>query len=236
MYGLDLIQYLKEASYPVTGTPLVAFLGDSVTHGAFECLQGAGENCNFDFDAVYHAVLARELRRINNWLPVSILNAGVAGDSAKCALSRIDRDVIARRPDLCVVNFALNDVNDPLEVYRASLGEVFDRLAAAGIPVILLTPNMMNTYVHPDTIPMYRAYAAVTADYQNSGRMDAYVDAARALAAERDIPVADTYLRWKSLAAAGEDTTACLANYINHPTRPMHRLFAEALLEDLETV
>ena len=128
MNGLHLIQYLKEASYPVTGTPLVAFLGDSVTHGAFECLQGAGENCNFDFDAVYHAVLARELRRINNWLPVSILNAGVAGDSAKCALSRIDRDVIARRPDLCVVNFALNDVNDPLEVYRASLGEVFDRL------------------------------------------------------------------------------------------------------------
>ena len=100
MNGLHLIQYLKEASYPVTGTPLVAFLGDSVTHGAFECLQGAGENCNFDFDAVYHAVLARELRRINNWLPVSILNAGVAGDSAKCALSRIDRDVIARRPDL----------------------------------------------------------------------------------------------------------------------------------------
>ena len=42
--------------------------------------------------------------------------------------------------------------------------------------------------------------------------------------------------RWKSLAAAGEDTTACLANYINHPTRPMHRLFAEALLEVLETV
>ena len=30
MNGLHLIQYLKEASYPVTGTPLVAFLGDSV--------------------------------------------------------------------------------------------------------------------------------------------------------------------------------------------------------------
>ena len=26
MNGLHLIQYLKEASYPVTGTPLVAFL------------------------------------------------------------------------------------------------------------------------------------------------------------------------------------------------------------------
>ena len=34
MNGLHLIQYLKEASYPVTGTPLVAFLGDSVTHAS----------------------------------------------------------------------------------------------------------------------------------------------------------------------------------------------------------
>ena len=90
MNGLHLIQYLKEASYPVTGTPLVAFLGDSVTHGAFECLQGAGENCNFDFDAVYHAVLARELRRINHWL----------AEHSHCGCSGRQRQVrsVAHRP------------------------------------------------------------------------------------------------------------------------------------------
>lgn len=233
MNGLHLISYLQGAHYPVTGTPLVAFFGDSVTHGAFECIEGSGAGCNFDFDSVYHAVFARDLRRYNSWLPVSILNAGVAGDSAKCARERVDRDVIAHHPDLCVVNFALNDVNDPLDVYRTSLGEVLDRLQAAEIPVILLTPNMLNTYVHPDTIPMYREYAAVTAEYQNSGRMDTYVNTARTLAAERGIPVADAYRRWKALEAAGEDITACLANYINHPTRPMHRLFAKALLDVL---
>lgn len=231
MNGYDLIHHLKTAVYPETGTPLIAFFGDSVTHGAFECIERDGADCVFDPDAVYHAVFARELRRINSWLPVSILNAGVAGGSARSGLARIERDVIAHRPELCVVNFALNDVNDPLEVYRASLGEVFDRLLAAGIPTILLTPNMLNTYVHPDTISKFRDYAAVTAEYQNSGRMDAYVDAARRLAAERSIPVADAYAKWKAMAALGMDTTVCLANYINHPTREMHGLFAESLLE-----
>ena len=236
MDGLHLIQHLKTARYPATGTPLIAFFGDSVTHGAFECIQGEEAGCIFDFDAVYHAVLVREMHRINGWLPVSVLNAGVAGDSAACALARMDRDVIARHPDLCVVNFALNDINDSPELYRASLGEIFDRLTEAGIAAVLLTPNMLNTYVHPETIPMYRDYEAVTAGYQNSGRMDTYVDAARELAAARGIPVADAYRRWKELATEGTDTTACLANYINHPSRPMHRIFAEELLKVLNGI
>lgn len=236
MNGYDLIHHLKTAVYPETGAPLVAFFGDSVTHGAFECLDTAGADCVFDFDAVYHAVLARELRRVNPWLPVSILDAGVSGGSARSSLARIERDVISHRPDLCVVNFALNDVNDPLEVYRASLAEILDRLSEAGIPTVLLTPNMLNTYVHPDTVPKFRAYAAVTAEYQNSGRMDAYVDAARELAAERSLPIADAYAKWKAMAAAGQDTTVCLANYINHPTRELHRLFAETLFETLQAL
>ena len=231
---MNLIQYLKDAQYPYTGTPTVCFLGDSVTHGAFECIQGDTAGCIFDFEAVYHNRLRRELLKVNPWLPVNIINAGVAGDNARSALTRLDREVIGRRPDLCVVNFALNDVNDPLDVYVGSLGAIFDRLRAAGIPVIFLTANMLNTYVRPDTIPMYRDYAAVTASYQNGGRMDAYVDAARQAALVRGIPVADAYAKWKALQRSGVDVTLCLANRINHPTREMHALFVDALMEVLD--
>lgn len=230
---MNLIKYLQEAVYPHTGTPVVAFFGDSVTHGVFECIQDSPIGGACDFTAVYHNQLRVKCLETNPWLPVNIINAGVAGDNARMGLLRMEREVLAHHPDLCVVNFALNDVNESLESYTASLGEIFDRLRDAGIPAILLTPNMMNTYVHPDTIPMYKAYAAVTADYQNSGRMDTYVEAARTLAKERHIPVADAYARWKALADKGEDTTVLLANYINHPTRPMHALFVEALLEVL---
>ncbi len=231
---MNLIQYLKNASYPATGTPVIAFLGDSVTHGAFECVVREGCNCIFDFDAVYHARLGRKLREVCDWLPVSIINAGVAGDNAAMGLARVERDVIAHHPDICVVNFGLNDIGGTVEAYIASLRAIFEKLQAAGIRVILLTPNLINSYVHEDTVPVFKEYAANTAAWYAEGRMDAYIDAARALADNMGIPVADAYARWKQMAAEGKDITALLSNYINHPTREMHEIFAEELFRTLD--
>lgn len=231
---MNLIQYLKTAVYPHTGAPVIAFFGDSVTHGAFECVRRDTAGCIFDFDAVYHERLRKMLLTVNPWLPVSIINAGVAGDNAPLALNRLERDVIAHKPHICVVNFCLNDLSETVEEYTAALREIFTRLIAADIRPILLTPSMLNTYVHPDTIPMYKDFAAVTAGWHQSGVMDVYVDAARALATELGVTVADAYARWKTLEAEGMDVTANLANYINHPTRQLHQIFADVLLEALD--
>ena len=231
---MNLIQYLQTATYPHTGTPIIAFLGDSVTHGAFECIQGDSAGCIFDMDAVYHERLRRMLLAVNPWLPVSIINAGVAGDNAIMGLARLERDVISHKPHICVVNFCLNDLSETVEEYVAALREIFIRLMAADIRPILLTPSMLNTYVHPDTIPMYRDFAAVTAGWHQSGVMDGYVEAAKTLAAELGVAVADAYAKWKALEAEGMDVTENLANYINHPSRELHQLFADALLETLQ--
>ncbi len=232
-YLMNLIHDLKTAVYPNTGTPVMAFFGDSVTHGAFECIQGDRAGCIFDFDAVYHERLRRMLLTVNPWMPVSIINAGVAGDNAMTALSRLERDVIAHKPHICVVNFCLNDLSETVEEYTDALREIFTRLLSAGIRPILLTPSMLNSYVHPDTIPMYKDYAAVTAAWHQSGYMDGYVEAARTLAKELGIAVADAYAKWKVLEADGMDVTANLANYINHPSRELHQIFADVLFETL---
>ena len=231
---MNLIRYLQTATYPHTGTPIIAFLGDSVTHGAFECIQGDSAGCIFDMDAVYHERLRRMLLAVNPWLPVSIINAGVAGDNAIMGLARLERDVISHKPHICVVNFCLNDLSETVEEYVAALREIFTRLMAADIRPVLLTPSMLNTYVHPDTIPMYRDFAAVTAGWHQSGVMDGYVEAAKTLAAELGVAVADAYAKWKALEAAGMDVTENLANYINHPSRELHQLFADALFETLQ--
>ena len=231
---MNLIQFLQTATYPHTGTPIIAFLGDSVTHGAFECIQGDSAGCIFDMDAVYHERLRRMLLAVNPWLPVSIINAGVAGDNAIMGLARLERDVIAHKPHICVVNFCLNDLSETVEEYVAALREIFTRLIAAEIRPVLLTPSMLNTYVHPDTIPMYRDFAAVTAGWHQSGVMDGYVEAAKTLAAELGVAVADAYAKWKALEAEGMDVTENLANYINHPSRELHQLFADALFETLQ--
>ena len=202
---------------PVT---IVAF-GDSVTHGAV----AAGE---INYETVYHNRLKRMLNAYRNYVPVNVINAGIGGITAIKSLGRMDAQVLAHHPDLVIVCFGLNDVNGPLEAYTDSLREIFARCKAAGADVIFLTPNMLNTYASPLTEERYKEYAVKTAEMQNSGRMDQYMDAAREVARAMDVPVADAYARWKELSKT-EDTTAMLANYINHPTKEMHVLFAEEL-------
>ena len=93
-----------------------------------------------------------------------------------------------------------------------------------------MTPNMLNTYVADDAPERYRDYAAVTAEMQNSGRMDAYMDAAGKLTEEMKVPLCDCYREWKKLSEI-QDVTMLLSNRINHPTEEMHQLFADKLFE-----
>ena len=55
--------------------------------------------------------------------------------------------------------------------------------------------------------------------------MAAAVDTAR----ECGVAVCDCYSKWKALDQLGLDTTGLLSNYINHPTRAMHEMFADEL-------
>ena len=51
---------------------------------------------------------------------------------------------------------------------------------------VFMTPNMLNTYVAEDTLEKYKEYAAVTADYQNHGKMDLFMNSAIANAKRLD--------------------------------------------------
>lgn len=213
----------RDESLHTLGPVNIVFLGDSVTHGNFE--DGV-----FDYEAVYHARLGQMLRRGNPFMPLNIINAGIGGTTAQFALQRLERDVLCHHPELVVICFGLNDVNGPLEEYTAALNGIFSALKGRNIPAIFLTPNMLNTYVdEAGTSPALLGYARVTCSYQTSGKMDQFMDAARACAAAHGVPVCDCYARWKAMADQGTDTTQLLVNRLNHPTREMHQLFADEL-------
>jgi hypothetical protein len=216
---------------PVT----IACLGDSVTHGCFEVFYKIDEQleCTFDYESVYHAQLKRKFAMLLPSVPVNIINAGISGDSATGGLARLERDVLRFAPDLVTVCFGLNDVCSGLEAigsYESSLTGIFRALNARGMETIFITPNMMNTYID-SSVPAgaLRAIAERCSVLQTTGAMDAYMDCARAVCARENIPVCDCYRTWRTLADAGVDTTALLANHINHPTREMHAIFADAL-------
>lgn len=225
-------ELLDSRENPDSGTPIIAFLGDSVTHGAFESTNG-GSGCVFDFAAAYHNRLRLMIAQKYDWIPVSIINAGVSGDSAVGGLQRLERDVISHRPDLCVVCYGLNDVNGELETYTDALRQIFTRLKDAEIEVLFMTPNMLNTRVADCVIDEFTVYAEITAGMQNGGKMDAFMQAARDVAFSCGVVVADGYAMWKQMQENGMDITELLANGINHPCREMHGMFAELLYETI---
>ena len=203
----------------------IVVFGDSITHGCVE-------TDIFDYDTVYWNRLRKKIMEVRNYVPINIINAGLEGTTAKYSLSRLETQVLSHHPDVIIICFGLNDVNGTLEEYLESLKLIFDKCKKSGAEIVFMTPNMLNTYVAKDVLEQHKEYAAVTADYQNGGKMDLFMSSAVALAETMQISVCDCYCKWKELSRE-QDITLCLANRINHPTREMHELFAESLFETL---
>ncbi len=165
------------------------------------------------------------------------LDAGKPGDTVTAALGRLDEDVLRHRPDLTILAFGLNDAvqggHNGVTRYAASLHAALDRLLPTSA-VILLTPGMMATG-HTTRVPVqFSDTAQRCIATQREGMLDAYVAALRQVAAEREVPLADTYALWQNLAASGVETTALLVNGINHPHGYMHELYVVPIMACLE--
>ena len=219
----------------------IVCLGDSVTHGCFEIYLNRHGNIEtvYDTPSGYVRMLQDELLSLYPASAVSVINSGISGDSTTGALKRFERDVAVYNPDLVTVNLGLNDSMAPdaeasLETYRANMKEIFRRIAELGAEAMLVTPNMMCSYVDP-ALPegILRDLAAEAAKRQTGGVLTAFVDAAREIARESGVPIADAYAHWQALEHAGADTTALLSNHINHPTRKMHTVFTNKIIEQL---
>lgn len=218
--------------------PTMAFLGDSVTEGCFECYYDKyieHVRTEFDHDHGYHTQLQRLINQLYPSVPVNVINAGISGDSVQGGLKRLERDVLAYNPDLVVVCFGLNDCNredEGLPAFTEALDALLTRLCRTDAEVILMTPNMMATRLDARVAPGLEGMAERVIGRQTNF-LPKYIATERELAAKHGVPVCDCYARWQALADSGVDTTALLSNYLNHPTIGMHALFARALFDKI---
>jgi acyl-CoA thioesterase I len=102
--------------------PTIVFLGDSITSGH-----------RLSADVAFP-------HRLGQALGVSVVNAGISGDTTEGGLSRLDRDVLAHHPRLVVVALGLNDAFGrwPRERTVANLRTITRRIRAQGVDVILV--------------------------------------------------------------------------------------------------
>lgn len=142
---------------------------------------------------------------------LTVINAGVSGNTAAQALARIERDVIVHQPDLVAVQLGMNDVvRTPAETFAENLRAIVARLHAHGAEVLLMTPNAID--------PADQHWPAA--------KVETYADIVRALAAELHVPLADThdaFARQRQLG--GPDWYRLLSDFI-HPNFRGHTLIA----------
>ena len=100
MNFVDVLKRKVENNFE-TRTPIIAFLGDSVTQGVFEVYQKDDKmQVVFDSCATYSEKVKNILALLYPQAPVSVMNAGVNGSSAVEGLERLTRDILPIRPDL----------------------------------------------------------------------------------------------------------------------------------------
>lgn len=214
----------------------IVFLGDSVTEGSFGFYWDENGNLcgHTDKEACYVHQTQLRLQAAFPGKEIECINAGVGGENAAQALSRLQRDVLDRQPDAAVVCLGLNNAGQTtLEAFTDPMREILAGLRAHGIAPVLLTPNMLAARVDENVPEPFLGFTAACAKNQNDGTMDRFMQGAVAVAKEFGAPVCDAYAVWKRLASYGIDTTALLANHINHPTPGMHGLFVDVLMPTL---
>ncbi len=214
---------MDRAALAANGPINIVAFGDSVTHGAFNFNE-------YDYENVYWNVLKKKIQKKYPYIPVNVINAGIGGYQASNSLERLQPHVLIHNPDLVIVCFGLNDVQNELDVYLSSLRSIFEQITAHGCDCIFMTPNMLCTYVDESVPPAFINLTKRLADIQNSGRMDTYMEQAKALAKEMGVTVCDCYAKWKQMSQT-QDVTKLLANRINHPNQEMHALFANDLYD-----
>ena len=213
---------MKYTDLNANGAITIVAFGDSVTQGSIGGV--------FDYENVYHNVLKKKLNELNNDVPINVINSGISGNAASYAFIRVERDVLKYEPDLCIVDFGLNDVNYPLEQYLDHMKIIFEKLKQANIDTIFMTPNMLPTRVD-DTLPKDLLEKAPNfVKWQLDGTFDKYVYGAVEIAKEYGVKVCDCYSKWKELYNKGEDITSYLTTVV-HPNAELHKLFANSLFD-----
>ena len=229
----------KAAGLHTAKIPTIAFLGDSVTQGCFECFRTneGGIQTIFDKNHAYHHYVDQIFSILYPSVPLNIINAGISGDNTAGGLARLECDVLAHKPDLTVVCFGLNDCGEGfegVEGYKQRLQQIFRKLQENGSEVIFMTANMMNTSVSCHLEGDYfRDFAKRFMERQKEGVLKTYFEGGKEVAKACGVTVCDVHAKWEKLYENGVDVTELLSNKLNHPTREMNWMFAYELVNTM---
>jgi lysophospholipase L1-like esterase len=131
----------------------IAAFGDAVTLGIsakldvfHDCFQHGTTTVNMVRETqTWRSILARIM---SDWVEgdVEMINAGMAGDTSKKGLARMEPGVLAHSPDTVLVLFGSEDALAGVEpaAFRESLKKIVDGISARNARPVLMTPTPIS--------------------------------------------------------------------------------------------
>lgn len=205
---------LSAQDAPPKTIPIVV-LGDSITRGIRPGVQPA---------ETFAVRIQEELRRAGS--NVDVFNAGIGGERTDQAIKRL-ASIISRKPVLVTIMYGTNDsyvdqgkTDSRLSQaeYRANLEKLVDELRAAGITPVLMTEPRWG-----------RKAGKNGAGEHPNVRLEKYMEACRAVAADKKVPLVDHFRIWSEHEAKGVDIGGWTTDQC-HPNPAGHQVLAEAIV------
>lgn len=144
----------------------------------------------------------------------SVICTGIGGENSEQGAKRFHEDVLAKKPDVITIDYALNDRHLGLERARRAWTSMIEQAQAASVKVILLTPT-------PDT--------STPALQEPGDPLAKHAQQVRDLAAKYRVGLVDSFATFQRYAAENGDVEE-LMSQANHPNRRGHELVAKELL------
>ena len=124
----------------------IVFFGDSIT----DC--GRDRSDNASLGNGYVGILHEKLKNLYEDVKFEFLNRGIGGDRACDLAARVDKDVVAEKPDVAVVLVGINDVwrkydsgaEFDLGAFAAAYEEVLKKIKDCGAKLIVVEPFLFD--------------------------------------------------------------------------------------------
>ncbi len=205
-YLADLKLELQK-EWPKNRTINIVFHGHSVPAGYFKTpIVNTAE--------AYPNLFLKNLKTVYPLAVVNVIVTAIGGENSIHGAARFKSDVLTLRPDLILIDYALNDRGAGLDKARIAWEKMIKQAKARGIKVFLLTPSPDQgvNYANPDN------------------DLKKHTDQIRKLADEHQVGLVDSYKAFEFLYPDKEKLSQYMSQ-VNHPNKQGHELIVNELMK-----
>ena len=207
VYLADIIHELSE-KWPDNRAVNIVCHGHSVPAGYFA-------TPTVDTFNSYPHLLHKTLKGKYDNAVINVIVTAIGGEDSVSGAKRFKAAVLNHKPDVVLIDYALNDRSAGLERSLKAWSEMIGMAKAEDVKVLLLTPTLDVNHV-----------PGVSQEPLNQ-----HAEQIRSLAAEYNVGLVDSLAAFDMELKKGTKTAELLSNGWNHPNRRGHEIVVHEILK-----